>query len=184
MRVAIVTGGATGLGRATAAALSAAGTACVIAGRRQERLEEAVAALRGRAGAGEAAAPVVAVAADVTVAADRERLLATAVDRFGGLDALVNNAAVSALAPLLDYPADAWERVLATNVTAGFELARAALPLLRERGGGRIVNIASVYGSVALNNAHYEPAVPGRPRAIAGRCARSPTPPPRAPSSS
>ncbi len=150
MRVAIVTGGATGLGRATAAALSAAGTACVIAGRRQERLDATVAELSARAGAGERPAPVVAVAADVTVAADRERLLATAVDRFGGLDVLVNNAAVSALAPLLDYPADAWERVLGTNVTAGFELARAALPLLRERGGGRIVNIASVYGSVAL----------------------------------
>lgn len=158
MRVAIVTGGATGLGRATAAALSAAGTACVIAGRRQERLDATVAQLSAR---GDDAAPVVAVVADVTDADDRARLLATAVDRFGGLDALVNNAAVSALAPLLDYPADAWERVLGTNVTAGFELARAALPLLRERGGGRIVNIASVYGSVALNNAHYEPLVPG-----------------------
>ncbi|MDO8187090.1 SDR family oxidoreductase [Conexibacter sp. JD483] len=157
MRVAIVTGGATGLGRATAAALSAAGTACVIAGRRQERLDATVAALSAREGV----APVVAVVADVTDGADRARLLATAVERFGGLDALVNNAAVSALAPLLDYPEEAWERVLTTNVSAGFELARAALPLLRERGGGRIVNIASVYGSVALNNAHYEPLVPG-----------------------
>lgn len=157
MRAAIVTGGATGLGRATVAALSAAGTACVIVGRRRDRLDAAVAALAGRAGAAE----VVAVSGDVTDAEDRRRVVAAAVERFGTVDVLVNNAAVSRLAPLLDYPDDAWPQVLETNVTAGFQLAREVLPLMREQRFGRIVNIASVYGSVGLNNAHYEPLVPG-----------------------
>ncbi|MDW5598775.1 SDR family oxidoreductase [Conexibacter stalactiti] len=157
MRAAIVTGGATGLGRATVAALTAAGTACVIVGRRRERLDAAVAALAGRSGAAE----VVAVAGDVTVAEDRARVVDACRERFGTVDVLVNNAATSVLAPLLDYPDDAWQHVLETNVTAGFSLAREVLPLMRDQRFGRIVNIASVYGSVALDNAHYEPVVAG-----------------------
>lgn len=152
-RAAIVTGGATGLGRATVTALLEAGTSCVIVGRREDRLNDTVAALDPRGGR------LVAVAGDVTRAEDRERAVAGCVDAFGRVDVLVNNAATTLTAPLLDYPTD-WSAVLETNLTAAFAMAQAVIPGMRDRGAGRIVNVGSVYGSLALDNARYGPTLP------------------------
>ena len=146
----IITGGGTGIGRAIVETFAAEGIGCVIAGRRIEPLEQTCAELRDTPGA------VVAVQADVTDSDDRERIVAACVERFGAVDVLVNNAGVTATAPLLDYDVDSWRTVFATHVEAGFFLAQRVIPVMRDAGWGRIVNIGSVYGWLGLNNDYYE----------------------------
>src|SRR5207244_5517553 len=94
-------------------------------------------------------------AADVSDAADRDRVVEETLGRFGRIDILVNNAGISGSAPLLELDVEAWRAVMETNVEALFFLAQAVLPTMREQGYGRIVNIASVYGTLALNSALY-----------------------------
>lgn len=146
-RVAIVTGAGTGIGRSIAVGLANAGVKCVAMGRRREPLEEAVALAPER---------IVAMTGDITDAADRERVVAETARTFGRIDILVNNAGVSAIAPLLETGEDAWRQVMATNVDAAFFMAQQVLPLMRERRWGRIVNIGSVFGVLALNPALYD----------------------------
>jgi NAD(P)-dependent dehydrogenase (short-subunit alcohol dehydrogenase family) len=139
-RVALVTGGATGLGRGIAEVLSAAGIDCVIAGRRGDVLERTASELSGRAGT------VVAIQADVTVPEDRATLLAGAEARFGRIDILINNAGGGNQAPLLDYSPQQWDEVLAVNLDAAFFMSQTVLGGMRDRGFGRIVNIGSILG--------------------------------------
>ena len=148
VRTAIVTGAGSGLGRATAQVLGASGIACVLAGRRAGALEETAAGGGFEAG-------VLTVAADVAAADDRTRLVGETLEHFGRIDILVNNAGVSGRAPLLAHDEESWRRVMATNVEAMFFLSQAVLPTMREQRYGRIVNIGSVYGSLALNSALY-----------------------------
>jgi NAD(P)-dependent dehydrogenase (short-subunit alcohol dehydrogenase family) len=148
-RVAIVTGAGTGIGRAIALALAESGVRCVIVGRRPELLEE-TAALAPEAGR------IVATAGDITSASDRERVVAETARKYGRIDILVNNAGISAIAPLLAVGEESWRKVMATNVDAAFFMAQAVLPFMRERQWGRIVNIGSVYGALALNAGLYD----------------------------
>ena len=148
-RVALVTGAGTGIGRAIALDLARAGIRTFIVGRRQAPLDESVA----RAPKDN---PIAALSADITDGADRERAVKAALDRFGRIDILVNNAGVSSIAPLLSLTEAEWRRVMATNVDAMFFMAQALLPGMRERQWGRIVNIGSVYGVLALNPSLYE----------------------------
>jgi NAD(P)-dependent dehydrogenase (short-subunit alcohol dehydrogenase family) len=147
-RVAVVTGAGTGLGRATAEVLGESGMAVVLVGRRSEAIE-------GVAVSGSFPAGALAVSADVASAADRARIVASALERFGRIDALVNNAGISHREPLLSHGEEGWRRVMATNLDACFFLAQAVLPTMRAQGYGRIVNVGSVYGSLALNAALY-----------------------------
>jgi meso-butanediol dehydrogenase / (S,S)-butanediol dehydrogenase / diacetyl reductase len=87
-----------------------------------------------------------AVPADVTVAADVEGLMAQVEKQLGGLDVLIANAGIIAAAPVADMDETAWDRIFAVNVKGVFLCARAAIPLLAKRCGGRIVNVASVAG--------------------------------------
>jgi len=140
-KIALVTGAAGGIGRATAERLAREGAALVLADLPGSALEEAASAAQ-RAGVRALACP-----ADVTRLEDFEGLVARAERELGGLDLLVNNAGIEGVvAPLESYPLDVFDRVLAVNVRGVFLGMRCAGPLLRRRGGGAIVNLASVAG--------------------------------------
>lgn len=152
-RVAVVTGAGSGLGRATAQVLVEAGVRCVITGRTRDKLEET---------AGIIAQPdrTLIVQSDVTIPEDRKRIVADCVKRFGRLDILVNNAGYGRDAPLLAYGVEMWREVMNTNLESCFFLAQEAIPHMRDQKWGRIINIASTYGSLALNNDLYTPLFP------------------------
>lgn len=133
-RVALVTGGGTGIGAAVARRLAVDGYAVAVTGRRPEPIEAVARELDG-----------LAVAADTGVAVDAERAVAETVARFGGLDALVLNAGIGGEGSLLDLDPETFDRVFRVNVTGAFLMARAAIPHLLERRGA-IVSIASVSG--------------------------------------
>jgi NAD(P)-dependent dehydrogenase (short-subunit alcohol dehydrogenase family) len=135
-KVVIVTGASSGLGRQLAGALASAGAIPVLAARRADRLARLREELPGAD----------AVACDVTDAGDRERLVATVLERHGRLDGLVNNAGAGATGPALRTPTEQFARVLELNLTAPFALACLAAQAMRENGGGSIVNVASVMG--------------------------------------
>ncbi len=147
-RVAIVTGGGTGLGRATAEVLAEAGARCLVVGRRSKPLHETSASVPRPA-------TILPLQADVDSPADRRRIVDTALDAFGRIDILVNNAGISRPAPLLAYDLERWRAVLTTNLESCFFLAQAVLPTMKEQHFGRIVNVASVYGSLGLNASLY-----------------------------
>ena len=140
-RVVIVTGAGGGIGRATAARLAAEGASLVLV----DRLKDALAETREvteRSGV-----PVIAVEADVTRCSDVERYVATAAERFGGIDAFFNNAGVlGAVSPLVDYPEPEFDRVMAVNVKGVWLGMKAVAPVMAARGGGAIVNTASIAG--------------------------------------
>jgi len=130
-RVAIVTGGAGGLGRAITARLLADG------------FRVAIADIDLATGTGETLAVPVDVTDPVSAAAMRDAVLG----RWGRVDVLVNNAGIAGpTAPVTDYPPDAWQRVIAVNLTGVFHCTRACLPPMIAAGYGRVVNIASIAG--------------------------------------
>lgn len=139
-RVAIVTGGSRGIGLATARALLDAGAAVVVTGTNAATLEKAATDLGGDV----RASRVFAVAADVRDPASASQYVKAAIDRFGGLDILVNNAAVGGITDIASMSHDLWRRVLDTNLTGVFYCCHAALPHLKARGGGWIINISSL----------------------------------------
>jgi NAD(P)-dependent dehydrogenase (short-subunit alcohol dehydrogenase family) len=141
-RVAIVTGATSGIGRATALALGDKGWWVVASGRDQGRGNEVVAELERRAG-GEF------VGADLNVSGTPERLVDRA-SSAGRLDVVVNNAGTHFLATVEQMDPAAFDELMATNLRAAVLLARAAIPVLRESGGGVIVNVSSEAGLVAI----------------------------------
>ena len=152
-RRSIVTGGGSGIGRAIALKLAAAGVNTLIAGRRRDALDETMRLSKGPG-------RLIALPADIREPADRARIVAAAVEQFGGLDILVNNAGVTSLTPLLEYTIAEWRNVMATHVEASFFLAQAAIPELRKSTQPRIINIGSVYGSLGINNDFYGDHLP------------------------
>ena len=152
-KIALVTGAARGLGRAIALALAREGCDVVVSDLALPGQGGVGYALAG-AGELEATATAVracgrrslAVVADVTKAEDVERMVAAAVEAMGGLDILIANAGIVAAAPVVAMDEAVWDRIFAVNVRGVFLCARAAIPHLVARGGGRIVNVASVAG--------------------------------------
>ena len=138
-RVALVTGGGGGIGSAIARRLAADGVGVVVADRDSEAATRVAAALPR-------AEPVTV---DLTSATDCADLVAGVVDRHGRLDILVNNAGLQYVSPLVDYPEDRWDQLLAVMLTAPFLLTKAALPPMTAGGWGRIVNIGSIHSLVA-----------------------------------
>ena len=141
--MAIVTGASRGIGRAVANSLAAEGASVVLAARDRGRLETVAREIVDASGRTDSA---LSVPTDLTSEAEIDRLVKRARERFGRLDILVNNAGVAVKAPLENTKTEDWDRLMAVNARAPFLLCRAAVPLLRESGGGVIVNIASVVG--------------------------------------
>jgi 3-oxoacyl-[acyl-carrier protein] reductase len=138
-RVVLITGGTRGIGYATAAALLEAGDKVAITGTTSDgvvKAEHALAAANGGS--------VIGIVCDVRDAASVQRAVATAVERFGGLDVLVNSAGVGTGVPIAEMPHEEWDRIIGTNLTGVFNSCKAAIPQLRARGGGWIVNISSL----------------------------------------
>ena len=142
-QVAVVTGASKGIGWAIARALLDGGCRVAIAARNANELDRAARTLN-------AGAAVHAVAADVRNPADAARLMDEAATRFGGLDILVNNAGVGRFANVADMSVDEWRQVIDTNLSAVFYCCHAAIPHLRRRGAGWIVNISSLAGKNAF----------------------------------
>lgn len=138
-KVAVITGGSDGLGAATAARLVGEGARVAICGRDEGRLEATAARLRGLAGG-----DVLAVRADVSRAEDVDRLIAETVQRWGRLDALVNNAGQSAALPFAEVSDEVLESDLQLKLFGAARTSRAAYPHLRAAGGGAIVNVLAI----------------------------------------
>lgn len=147
-RVALVTGGTQGIGLAIAGKLAEAGAAVVIDGIEPDEAGVAVAVeLAARTGARSAY-----VRADLSSAREAAGLFAEASAAFGPPDIVVNNAGIQHTAPIDAFPPERWDAIIAINLSAAFHVMRAAVPAMRARGWGRIVNIASVHGLVASVN--------------------------------
>jgi len=144
-KTALVTGSTSGIGLSIAQALAAQGANLVLNG--FGRADE-ITALREQLERSHGV-KVVYSAADMARPADIQSMVAQAIQTFGAVDILVNNAGIQHVAPIEEFPLDKWDAILAINLTSSFHTIRAALPRMKERGWGRIVNIASAHGLVA-----------------------------------
>jgi NAD(P)-dependent dehydrogenase (short-subunit alcohol dehydrogenase family) len=142
-KVAFITGGGTGIGRACALALAREGADVAIVGRRRAPLEAVAGEITAAGG------KALAVTCDVTSGSSVENALSQAEQQLGRLDTIVNNAGAVVVATVEHTSDDEWNQVLAANLTGTFFVSRAALAPLRRSGGGAIVNIGSVLGLVA-----------------------------------
>jgi len=142
-QVVIVTGASSGIGEAAARRLACGGASLIINARRAEPLAALARELDPSGGR------VLALAGDITDAVVRQRLVDEAVARFGGIDALVNNAGYGTRGPVELVPVDLIRRNFETNLFSLIALTQLVVPHLRKRGAGRIVNIGSVAGRIA-----------------------------------
>jgi 3-oxoacyl-[acyl-carrier protein] reductase len=140
-KVAIITGGSDGLGRASAQRLAEEGAKVAIAARRADHLEAAAAQIRQATGA-----EVIAVPTDVRAAADCERLAQTVLARWGRVDILFNNAGTSAAGAFADVDDDAWQADWDLKVMGAVRMCRLIVPHMQRQRDGRIVNITTISG--------------------------------------
>jgi 3-oxoacyl-[acyl-carrier protein] reductase len=141
-KVAIVTGSSRGLGLASATALAAEGCRVVLSGRTEGTLNTAAGELRERMPEAE----VLTVAGDLATSAGVERLVRDTVERFGGLDILVNNVGLARGSTIVDTSDAEWQEAIDQTLFPAIRASRLAVPHLRRRGGGAIVMIASIWG--------------------------------------
>ena len=142
---ALVTGSTAGLGLALAESLAGAGANVVLHDLAEPH--KARDSIRSRFGI-----DAISVAADLTRRSAIEEMMDKLLSRLGAIDILVNNAVVRHFAPIEKFPPDQWEEALAVNLSAPFHLIRLALPAMKERGWGRIINMASIYSTRAVEN--------------------------------
>lgn len=138
-KVAVVTGGGSGIGRGIALALAGEGAKVLICGRRQGRLDESLELMQEGSQA-------IGVQADVSQVDDVDRVVKTALETFGGIDILVNNAGIGGSGPIHAHDTAQWTRVMDVNLCGAFHMARAVLPSMRQQESGHIVNISSESG--------------------------------------
>jgi NADP-dependent 3-hydroxy acid dehydrogenase YdfG len=147
--VALVTGASSGIGQASAATLAAQGAAVALVARRTDRLEELASSVEDQGGT------AMTITADVTDRQQAEQAVATAVEKLGRLDTVINNAGVMLLGPIVDAPLEEWERMVDLNVKGLLYVAHASLPHLLQaaesdpRRVADLVNVSSVAGRVA-----------------------------------
>ena len=140
-KTALVTGSTSGIGLGTALALAHQGANIVLNGFGDTKgPQDAVKALGVRAGYH---------GADMSKPADIEAMMAYAASEFGGVDILVNNAGIQHVAAVEDFPPERWEAIIAINLSSAFHTTRLAIPAMRKKNWGRVINIASAHGLVA-----------------------------------
>jgi 3-hydroxybutyrate dehydrogenase len=166
-KCALITGSTQGLGLAAAKRFAAAGCNIVISGLGDAReIETARTGIEKEHGV-----RAIYCGANLAHAAEIEAMMASAIETFGGIDVLINNAVVRHAAPVEDFPAEAWDRGIAVNLTAAFHTIRLALPGMRQRNWGRIINVSSIYGLIGgVNRIAYvasKTALIGMTRAVA-----------------
>jgi len=137
----LITGGGSGIGRATALAFASEGAAVAVAGRRREPLDQTVRLIKDPGGRASA------VTADVSSPTDAARLVAATADRHGGLHIAFNNAGIIEAGPLADMAQAAWDRQVAVNLTGVFLAMKHEITHMRASGGGVIINTASNLGA-------------------------------------
>ncbi|MFL6277696.1 MAG: SDR family NAD(P)-dependent oxidoreductase [Blastocatellia bacterium] len=142
-QIVIITGASAGIGEASARMLAQQGAIIVLVARRKERLDQ----LKGEIEA--AGGRALAIAADITDAADRERLMSETLAAFGRIDALVNNAGYGQRGPIEMVPVEAIRENFETNLFSLIALTQQVIPIMRRQASGRIVNISSVAGRIA-----------------------------------
>jgi 3-hydroxybutyrate dehydrogenase len=144
-KTALVTGSTSGIGLGIATRLAAEGASIVLNGfgaaAEVERLRAQLAAAHG--------VSVIYDGADMTNPAAIAAMVGKAIARFGAVDVLVNNAGIQHVAPVDEFPLDKWDAIIAINLSSSFHTVRAALPAMKARGWGRIINIASAHALVA-----------------------------------
>ena len=144
-RVALITGGNRGLGLAMAKALAEAGADVVVTSRQLEKAQQsagAIAAATGRRTLG--------LAVDVTEAQQVEAMVQSIIQAFGRVDILINNAGINIRKPIEEFDEESWDLVQATNLKAPFLCSRAVARYMKEQRSGRVINVASMLGLVAL----------------------------------
>jgi len=164
-KVVIVTGGGGGIGRAVAQRFAEAGAQVIVVGRTLGKIEAVAAELSGNG------RRVVAMAADVSSESDVTRVIRNAIERFGRIDVMINNAAVCPQVRLTDMSLDEWNGVITNNLTSIFLFCRGVIPAMLEQGGGVIVNVSSVHALATLDGysayAASKAGIVGFTRAIA-----------------
>jgi 3-oxoacyl-[acyl-carrier protein] reductase len=139
-KVAIISGGGSGIGRGIALALAREGTRVVVFGRRKASLDETLEIARSQGGEG------LAVEADGTRVEDVDRVIGQTLAQYGQIDILVNNAGVGGFGSLHEISPETWDHIMATNLRGPFLMARAVLPYMRAQRSGHIFNISSESG--------------------------------------
>lgn len=141
-KVAIVTGGGRGIGEFISTGLAEAGANLVIASRKVENCEEI-----GKKLAAECGIKYLAVKCDLGVKEEIDNLVDAAMKEFGRVDILVNNSGVTWGAPTLEFPIDAWDKIFNVNVRGVWILTQKVANIMKTQGGGKIINISSIFGS-------------------------------------
>jgi len=155
-KIAIITGGGSGIGAATSLAFAAADATVVVAGRTLAKVEAVAAQIQSSGGR------ALAVAVDVSQGADVRRMIATTLDHFGGLDILFNNAGISPTGSVTTISEEEWDECIAVDLRSVFLGAKYAIPMLQARGSGVILNTAGTLGlRPCRNKAAYAAAKAG-----------------------
>ena len=155
-RVAVVTGGGSGIGKAIAQGLAAEGAAIVIGDMNIETADKVAAGIVAKGG------KAVSVKTDVGFAGDVERLMKTAVDQYGGIDILVNNAGIILQAQVVDTSEEDWDRIIRNNLKSCFLCSReAGRIMIAQKRGGKIINISSIHATLSEPSAGAYTAAKG-----------------------